>query len=224
MRKLPIKTERDVECRLKVKMEPSESHGLLPVQTQNKSNTIPSNWQAEKKNLVEKIVALKAENDKNLLALKKVEAGYSTLLSEKQKIEQIMLKNVTTLLEQKNHLESELSQAKRELNDVKTADNKIICDLKRERQQLLARIKQYQAGMGQQQSSTKLNNESSQEYEVEAILKHKDTTNGRQFLIRWKGYDSSEDTWEGENNLKCPTVLNKYLRSSGLKRKQNPQL
>lgn len=51
------------------------------------------------------------------------------------------------------------------------------------------------------------------EYEVEAILDHRDLKNGRQYLIRWKGFGSSEDSWEKEENLACPKILNKYKRS-----------
>ena len=44
--------------------------------------------------------------------------------------------------------------------------------------------------------------EGNEEYEVEAILSHRlhkncETT----YLIKWKGYDSSENSWEPESNL-----------------------
>lgn len=65
----------------------------------------------------------------------------------------------------------------------------------------------------------KQTHEQSQEYEVEAILQHKKTDTGRQYLIHWKGYDSSYDTWESETNLKCPRIFNKYIRSIDSKRK-----
>jgi len=38
-------------------------------------------------------------------------------------------------------------------------------------------------------------------YEVERVLKMRKIRGKRQFYIRWKGYDSDEDTWEPEDNL-----------------------
>lgn len=39
-------------------------------------------------------------------------------------------------------------------------------------------------------------------YEVEKILKHRDTSGVREFYIKWLGYDKEEDnTWEPEENL-----------------------
>ena len=42
---------------------------------------------------------------------------------------------------------------------------------------------------------------SSQEYEVERIVKHRNTHKGIQFLVKWKGYDDTENTWEPAENL-----------------------
>ena len=40
-----------------------------------------------------------------------------------------------------------------------------------------------------------------EEYEVEAVLRHRGRPGHRTFLIRWKGYSVAEDTWEPERNL-----------------------
>lgn len=39
-------------------------------------------------------------------------------------------------------------------------------------------------------------------FEVEQILNHKTTDNNLLLLVRWSGYDSSEDTWEPEEDLR----------------------
>ena len=53
------------------------------------------------------------------------------------------------------------------------------------------------------------------EYEVERILKHK-RVNGRPlYLIKWKGYDTSENTWEPITNLKgCHRAMQDYQQTS----------
>ena len=44
--------------------------------------------------------------------------------------------------------------------------------------------------------------EGNEEYEVEAILSHRpDKNRETTYLIKWKGYDSSENSWEPESNL-----------------------
>ena len=41
-----------------------------------------------------------------------------------------------------------------------------------------------------------------EEFEVEAILGHKPWGRGHRYLVKWKGYPTSESTWEPTNNLK----------------------
>ena len=39
------------------------------------------------------------------------------------------------------------------------------------------------------------------EYEVEAIISHRQSGKGQAYLVKWKGYAISENTWEPERNL-----------------------
>lgn len=50
-------------------------------------------------------------------------------------------------------------------------------------------------------------------YEVERLVSHKTQDGSKYFLIRWKGYDASFDTWEREDNLNCPKLMKNYLMS-----------
>lgn len=50
------------------------------------------------------------------------------------------------------------------------------------------------------------------DYEVERIIDvffKKDQS--REFLVRWKGYGKEYDTWEPENNLNCPDLIEKFI-------------
>ena len=60
--------------------------------------------------------------------------------------------------------------------------------------------------------------ESAEEYEVEAIRDDRIVNGKRQFLLKWKGFPDSENTWEDEKNLNCPQLIKEYL-----KKKTKPQ-
>ena len=54
--------------------------------------------------------------------------------------------------------------------------------------------------------------EGEQEFEVEAIIRHRGSTSRREYLVAWKGYELHEATWEREANLThCSDLLAEYL-------------
>lgn len=55
-------------------------------------------------------------------------------------------------------------------------------------------------------------------YEVERLLNHKNRGRVRYFLVRWKGFGESHDSWEKEANLSCPTLLQTYKNEKKLKK------
>lgn len=56
----------------------------------------------------------------------------------------------------------------------------------------------------------------SKEFEVDCLLKHRGRKGNREYLIRWKHFTSEYDTWEKENNLKCPKILKQYKKTYDL--------
>jgi hypothetical protein len=51
-------------------------------------------------------------------------------------------------------------------------------------------------------------------YEVEKIVDHKgDNPSNYEFLVKWKNYDSTENTWEPLENFEDREVINRYWKS-----------
>lgn len=45
---------------------------------------------------------------------------------------------------------------------------------------------------------------------VENIVGHKTVKGKLLYQIRWKGYSKDSDTWEPEDTLSCPDIIQKY--------------
>ncbi|GBE79602.1 Transposon Tf2-12 polyprotein [Sparassis crispa] len=61
--------------------------------------------------------------------------------------------------------------------------------------------------------------EEHEEYEVEAILNHRQRYGWTQYLVKWKGYASAENSWEPEANLtNAKGLLGEYKRRRCLRR------
>ncbi|KXN92818.1 hypothetical protein AN958_05813 [Leucoagaricus sp. SymC.cos] len=59
--------------------------------------------------------------------------------------------------------------------------------------------------------------DSFKEYEVKKIIKHKRTPQSMKYLIRWKGYSPSNNTWEWEDDLKYSgELLREYKTTNQL--------
>ena len=60
-----------------------------------------------------------------------------------------------------------------------------------------------------------------QEFDVESILSHDgdlNKTTALQFLVKWKGYDQSHNSWEPWKELRDNPALFKYFRDRNLER------
>lgn len=50
-------------------------------------------------------------------------------------------------------------------------------------------------------------------FKVEKILEvHTKKDGSHEFLIRWKGFKPSEDTWEPEAHLNCHELIEKFMK------------
>jgi len=62
------------------------------------------------------------------------------------------------------------------------------------------------------------------EYEVERILKHRRQGRSTAYLIRWKGYQPQDDSWELERNLiNASDVLSQYRKDKKLDKWGKPK-
>ena len=55
-----------------------------------------------------------------------------------------------------------------------------------------------------------------EEFEVEQIFDMKQLGRGRKmhYLVKWKGYPTSDNSWEPEKNLKADELIAEFKRSS----------
>ncbi|XP_011697020.1 PREDICTED: probable chromo domain-containing protein LHP1 [Wasmannia auropunctata] len=57
------------------------------------------------------------------------------------------------------------------------------------------------------------NDKETKEFEVERIIEVRFKKNGmKEFLIRWKGFSATDDTWEPEKNLNCAELISKFMQ------------
>lgn len=209
-KKIVFKPERDVEIKREIKVE--NSHRNRPNESQiNRvatTDTPPNSWAQEKKILIDKMVAMKSENQAMAKNLHENHAELAALRASKQLIEK--------QLEEKDMEHSLRIRELSKLTEKESTSQKTITDLKRKNQLLMSQTKQLHAGLNQtrDKKSDSYSEDEEDVYEVERLLDDKIVTNThRCFLVRWKGYDASHDSWERESNLTCPKILKKYKQS-----------
>lgn len=116
--------------------------------------------------------------------------------------------------EQFQHFESELRKANDVMNEWKDKFNVI----SEERNNLQKRVHQLEKQLSSNTKPSKRPKVSDKkgEYEVGTLLNHKKEKGQMYYLISWKHFDSSHDSWEQEANLNCRALLNRYKKQNSL--------
>lgn len=211
-----VKTERQVESVLGIKRE-NDSHNSDI--TTNGSSFISqpnaNSWVQEKKSLIGKIVALQSENQRMLFELKQSQSESEKMAIENRSLMEKVNQNDKIHSNELVQLQSQLAQLNAMLKKMNDDNLKRIAELTHGRDLFKAQLKQLQNSLAQQAVTEQQNepNKSDDDfYEVECLLDDKLVQTHR-FLVRWKGYDSSHDSWIDEENLNCRGILRKYKLS-----------
>lgn len=173
-----------------------------------------TNWSQERQKLIQKIVESKAQHQQSILHFKEKSSDCNALISEKLDMEKQHSKDMNSISNQLNALQTETVELKARCS--RSESENVL--LSRENQLLKARLKQFETS---QQTSgandaAEINSKNEpDEYEIQQIVDHKKQKNGFHFQVRWKNYEAKDDTWEHESSLMC--TLCKYKRKMNLK-------
>lgn len=210
-----IKTESDVEV-LGIKQEPRHSQ-RVNLMASSKSPQCVNTWIHEKQTLIVKITSLKSDNQKISFQLKKSQDVLAKSIKDGKDLETKTKQNDKKHTTELSRFQSELSNSNAVSETMKIEYEKRISELSRERDLLQARYKQLKNSITQQKTADELSNPENinhdQVYEVECLLDERMVRKKQQYLVRWKGYDASHDSWVKESDLNCPSILKKYKNS-----------
>lgn len=139
-------------------------------------------------------ISLKMENTSDIIS--KLKSDKRKLINDFLKVKKENQQLYYSLQEEKkenNELRAKLQQLERENIDLKKqSDEK---HLMKENKKLQAKVKQLQRSSVTPKMNADADANAEGEYEVEQLLKHRTKYRKRQFLVRWKNYPPSSDSW-----------------------------
>lgn len=129
--KIQVKTEREIEQQLGIKVEPIPTTQAATIVTSNAKNLYQG---SPSKPLIDKLLDLQKENQRYVLELKKKDIEHAEVLLKKQQTEDQLNEKVRTLSAELDELQSELSNAKTKLKQkarkpFQTCTAKIKCSM-----------------------------------------------------------------------------------------------
>lgn len=215
-RVIKIKSEKDIERQLGIKVERKNTIDCKP----EKGPVVLDEAEllkAEKVNLITEIDSLKSENQHVNFQLNEHK---NELTKVKMEYEQNILKfnrEIAKISSDLKIAESEISKLKKEHLEEKAIGKKAIDKLVAEERILSARVKQIQScthlNVPHNNEHTLDENDGTENiYEAEKLIADEMTGKTRYYLVRWKGYGREDDTWEKEQNLSCPAILDEYKK------------
>lgn len=154
----------------------------------------------EKQKLLHAFASLKTENQKLTFDLKKKSEECAKLHSDME-----------ALKKQFESVKAVVSKVEKKIIEHEQKNK----ELAHENRMLSARTKQLQNEITKekQRNENTIEKDKSDLFEVEKLIDDKMIGKVRYFLVRWKGYAPCDDTWEREKNLKCASILKKYLEA-----------
>lgn len=213
-RVVKIKTEADIEKHLGIKVERKNSIDSIPGKSSVASNEADL-LRAEKVNLITEIDLLKSENQYVNFQLNEHKNELTAVKLKYDQNVQKFNREIAKISLGLKTAESEIQKLKKEHLEEKAIDKKLIDKLDSEKKILSARVKQIQSCTHLNVSSNgehtiDKNDGAENEYEVDKLIADERVGKTRYYLVRWKGYGREDDTWEKEQNLSCPTILEEY--------------
>lgn len=172
----------------------------------------------EKNNLIATIVSLKSENNQLCYQLNEKNAELAVLKTKSEKKEQSIIElnaKLSLVVSDLKSVEDNAAKLQKDFND----KQKVIDSLNVDKKILTARMKQLESGALLNSSmNNKKKSDDENIYVVDQLIDDKMKGKIRYYRVRWQGYGSDDDTWEKAENLSCPSILQKYLKSKSKKK------